>query len=158
MTSLLSSLLFNMSSKKAVLSVLLFFIFKSINSEPQCNLPSEKYRFDCFPDENATAEKCEARGCCWEKAALTIPQKLPKISLNSSSQADPPLDIPYCFYPMNYGYKLVSKEQTKTGFKLGLARQGSDGPFGGDVKNLAVDVLLEDQNRFHFKVILDYLS
>ncbi|XP_031575111.1 lysosomal alpha-glucosidase-like [Actinia tenebrosa] len=141
-----------MSSKRAALVVLFFFLFKSINSEPQCTLPSEKYRFDCFPDDNATAEKCEARGCCWDKATLTKPQKRVKISSNSSSIADPPLDVPYCFFPLNYGYKLASKEETKTGFKLGLVREGSDGPYGGDVKNLAVDVLLEDQNRFHFKI------
>jgi hypothetical protein len=143
-----------MSSNLVVILVFLSIVLQAINSEPQCNLPDEKLRFDCFPDENATSEKCEARGCCWQKAKLTKPfTKRHVISLNSSAKADPPLAIPYCFYPLNYGYKLVSKEETKTGFKLGLTRQGGDGPFGGDVRNLAVDVLLEDQNRLHFKVI-----
>lgn len=121
-----------------------------VSCDPQCELPSEEYRFDCFPDDkgNGTAEEiCEKRGCCWQKAKSRHFTKR-----NHSKNVDLPLNIPYCFFPTNYGYKLVSKEETETGYKLALARQGSDGPFGGDVKELTAEFIFEDENRLHFKV------
>ncbi|KAG8228221.1 hypothetical protein J437_LFUL004346 [Ladona fulva] len=34
-------------------------------SYAQCSAIPEAQRFDCFPGEGASKEKCEARGCCW---------------------------------------------------------------------------------------------
>lgn len=131
----------------------LFIVFA--NCDPQCTLPGEEYRFDCFPDDagNGTAEEiCHKRGCCWEKAK-SAKYDFSKSNLHNKS-VELPLSVPYCFFPTNYGYLLASKSETNTGYKLSLSRQGSYGPFGGDVKELTVDVLLEDENRVHFKVMI----
>lgn len=34
----------------------------------ECSSFGNDDRFDCFPEDGATQEKCEARGCCWVPA------------------------------------------------------------------------------------------
>lgn len=122
-----------------ILGFILFLAQSSLQittAQPQCDNIANEYRFDCYPESDATEGKCNNRGCCWKKPnVLSVP-----------------LDIPYCFYPMNYGYKLDSKEDTKFGYRLSLSRQGQGGPYGSDVEHLAVDVRLEEKSRLHFKI------
>lgn len=41
----------------------------------QCKLLNNEDKFDCFPENGATQESCEARGCCWIPAK-TKPKSL----------------------------------------------------------------------------------
>ncbi|EDO41811.1 predicted protein [Nematostella vectensis] len=77
----------------------------------------ERLRFDCFPEAGATEELCQARGCCWVPAENRPPRPEPT---SKPTGVNAPLDIPYCFYPLNYGYSLTSKVATKTGYKKTL--------------------------------------
>ena len=53
---------------------------------------------------------------------------------------------------------MVSKQQTATGYKLSLSRQGNPGPYGKDIESLSVDVNLQDPSKVHFKVKLCLLT
>ena len=119
-----------------VAGVVFFSVLSALTAEPQCDNIPNAHRFDCFPDSEATEEKCQARGCCWKKP----------------DHVGVPLGLPYCFYPQNYGYKLASKRDTQLGYLLTLTRQGQAGPYSGDVEKLEVDVRLEDKSRLHFKI------
>lgn len=101
------------------------------------NIPN-LLRFDCFPENDADEQKCVNRGCCWAKPSIV--------------DEEAPLDVPYCFYPSDYGYQLVNKQKTKTGYLLSLTKKGHAGPYGNDSQNLAVDIRFEARDRLHFKV------
>lgn len=120
------------------IAILLWFVVESAFGSPVCTDSSDSHRFDCYPDDGATQEKCESRGCCWKHAS-------------SSPKPNIPLNVPYCFYPENFGYQLVKQEETATGYMLDLEMQ-QKGPFGEDITNLKVDVRLETQQRLHVKI------
>ena len=101
------------------------------------NIP-DNLRFDCYPQGVANEQSCLNRGCCWTKPSIV--------------DDEVPLDVPYCFYPNDYGYQLVNQQKTQTGFLLSLAKKGHAGPYGKDIENVAVDVRFEARNRLHFKV------
>lgn len=123
--------------------VLFIFTLLSIlhfgKSQEGCSQIADAYRFDCYPEDGASEQNCLNRGCCWRPPSAEVDGKVP-------------LNIPYCFYPTNYGYKLVNKEKTQTGYLLRLVKQGHPGPYGKDVENLTVDVRFETRERLHFKV------
>lgn len=48
-------------------------------------------RIDCHPDGGASQERCLSRGCTWCPAA------------------EDGNNIPWCFVPKNYGYKIVGE-------------------------------------------------
>ena len=127
-------------------SIVFLLAFSSIlhngNSQEGCSNIPDSNRFDCYPESGADEQKCLNRGCCWKVAAQD----------NQAVDGEVPLNIPYCFYPTNYGYKLVTKTQTPTGYMLTLEKQGNPGPFGKDIKDLNVDLRLETKDRLHFKV------
>ncbi|KAM7452410.1 hypothetical protein ABFA07_000090 [Porites harrisoni] len=108
-------------------------------SQEGCSQIADAYRFDCYPEDGASEQNCLNRGCCWRPPSAEVDGKVP-------------LNIPYCFYPTNYGYKLVSKEKTQTGYLLRLVKQGHPGPYGKDIENLTVDVRFETRERLHFKI------
>ena len=105
------------------------------------NIPNSR-RFDCYPEGDADEQKCLNRGCCWSKPSLPA----------ADHDGEAPLNIPYCFYPTDYGYQLKNKQKTQTGYLLSLAKQGHAGPYGKDIENLAVDLRFEARDRLHFKV------
>jgi hypothetical protein len=113
---------------------------KGCHSSPDCSDDADSKRFDCYPDQGAAEETCESRGCCWKDA----------------KNYAIPLNVPYCFYPKNFGYALVNQQETDTGFLLDLQMQ-QKGPYGRDIVNLKVDVRLETEYRVHVKVLHDYL-
>ena len=130
---------------KVIPSILavLCFLFVHCYSSPDCTDDADSKRFDCYPDSGATEDKCEGRGCCWKEAS--------QLSNAYEFRIKVPLNVPYCFYPKNFGYKLVNKQETDTGFLLDLQMQ-QKGPYGGDIGNLKVDVRLETEYRVHVKV------
>ena len=124
-----------------VLLLFLWFVFEPLSGAPDCTDSSDSLRFDCYPDDGASQEKCESRGCCWKEAS------------SSPHETDVPLNVPYCFYPKNFGYRLVKQRDTDTGYMLDLQMQ-QKGPFGNDIALLKADVRLETQYRLHVKVVL----
>ncbi|KAL9985311.1 hypothetical protein ACROYT_G007700 [Oculina patagonica] len=104
----------------------------------QCSDIPNSLRFDCYPEDDANEQRCLSRGCCWAKPSIV--------------DDEAPLDMPYCFYPKDYGYQLVNKQKTQTGYLLSLAKKGHAGPYGNDIENLAVDVRFEAKDRLHFKI------
>ena len=120
---------------------LLWIVFEPSSGSPDCTNTADSLRFDCYPDDGASQEKCESRGCCWKEAS------------SSPHETDVPLNVPYCFYPKNFGYRLVKQQNTSTGYMLDLQMQ-QKGPFGNDIALLKADVRLETQYRLHVKVPL----
>lgn len=127
------------------LGIILVFLCQCYSS-PVCTEDADNLRFDCYPEPGASEEKCESRGCCW---------KVAENSRHAASLGDEtvtvPLDVPYCFYPRNFGYQLVKQQETATGYLIELQMQ-QKGPFGGDITSLKVDIRLETENRVHVKV------
>lgn len=106
----------------------------------QCKLLSDADKFDCFPDDGANVESCEARGCCW------IPAK------TKPKNQDVPLNTPYCFYPPNYNtYNYINV--TETGFGLvAFLRRNYRTAYPDDIDVLKMIVKYESENRLHVKV------
>lgn len=127
-----------MKWKCTVFVVVLSLFPELAKCQQGCSDIPNNLRFDCYPEDGASEQNCLNRGCCWRKPAIV--------------NDEVPLDVPYCFYPSDYGYQLVSKEKTQTGYLLNLSKKGHAGPYGNDIENLAVDVRFEAQDRLHFKV------
>lgn len=127
-------------------SILVIFCctFLECYSSPDCTDDADRKRFDCYPDEGAAEDKCQSRGCCWKDATNSFRETVP-------------LNVPYCFYPKNFGFELVNQQETDTGFLLDLQMQ-QKGPYGGDIENLKVDVRLETEYRVHVKVLVNIFN
>lgn len=109
----------------------------------QCKILKDKEKFDCFPEDGADRSKCEERGCCW------IPLKHKSKRLKGVS-----LDVPYCFYPVNYqSYKYVNMTETAFGLVAYLKRSFRS-PYPNDVETVKMTVRYETENRLHIKVSL----
>ncbi|XP_046862383.1 lysosomal alpha-glucosidase-like [Xenia sp. Carnegie-2017] len=122
----------------AIITCVSFFFDKSLSSA-DCRDDIDSKRFDCYPENGASQEKCEIRGCCW------------KVATNKRHEVTVPLNVPYCFYPKNFGYRIVNEQETATGILLDLQMQ-QPGPYGADVENLRVNVDFETENRVHVKI------
>ncbi|XP_067851464.1 sucrase-isomaltase, intestinal [Heptranchias perlo] len=102
-----------------------------IPSCPFCILDSD--RVNCFPDDGASREACEARGCCWK----------PVTSGNG----------PWCFFAQNFGYRVQEyRKRTPTGFETQLQRLPSPSLFGISVEKLVLIEEKQTENRFRFKI------
>ncbi|XP_078065159.1 sucrase-isomaltase, intestinal [Mustelus asterias] len=90
-------------------------------------------RTNCHPEDGASRERCEARGCCWKPVA----------SGNG----------PWCFFSLNIGYKLQeSEKKTQTGFETQLYRLPSPSLYGNDIEKLVLTAEKQTANRFRFKI------
>uniref|UniRef100_T1JFA2 P-type domain-containing protein n=1 Tax=Strigamia maritima TaxID=126957 RepID=T1JFA2_STRMM len=99
-------------------------------NEKQCANIDDNLRFDCYPEDGASQEKCEARGCCWAQ---------PKENKEKSRGS---LGVPFCFYPSNFpGYYFVNSTQTEKGVTIFIERNTSS-YYGNDVMLLKVDIEL----------------
>lgn len=104
----------------------------------QCKIIKDKDKFDCFPEDGASKEKCEARGCCW------MPRKIRKNQV--------PLDVPYCFYPSNFpSYYYENITETAFGLVAFLKRNYRT-PFPNDIETIKMIVKYETETRLHIKV------
>uniref|UniRef100_A0A0K0DZI5 Maltase n=1 Tax=Strongyloides stercoralis TaxID=6248 RepID=A0A0K0DZI5_STRER len=92
------------------LSLLISFIYS-------LNPISPEARIDCFPDPNASAEKCVARGCIWD---------------NNYDKDHP--TVPLCYFPEGTGYQIES--QTDTTVTLKKSSTSINNPFGKDFSKL----------------------
>lgn len=107
----------------------------------QCDGFKNEDRFDCYPEPGASQAGCEARGCCW------VPVKK---SLNYPTTY---LNVPYCFYPKNYGgYKVLNISKTAYGLTAYMQRTFKS-VYPEDVKILKLIVKFEEEDRLHVKII-----
>lgn len=105
----------------------------------QCKLLNVSERYDCFPEDGANVESCEARGCCW-------------IPVKTKSAVGVKLDVPYCFFPPNYdSYNYVNITETAYGCSAFLRRKYRS-PYPSDVETIRMDVRFETATRLHVKV------
>ncbi|KAI8479947.1 hypothetical protein Bbelb_423330 [Branchiostoma belcheri] len=91
-------------------------------------------RFDCYPDDGATQQLCEARGCMWEE---TNNNKAPK-----------------CFYWAPYGYQLNGRVQdTDLGHRATLRRLSTPARYANspEVDSVTLDVEMHTAKRLRFK-------
>ncbi len=108
----------------------------------QCDQPSDVALFDCYPEDGAMKENCEARKCCWKSSSIQ--------HSNSPNLADP--TVPSCYYPSDYPtYEVVSKETTDFGQRLRLFRSQTT-YLPKDILNLTVDLIYETQQRFRIQI------
>lgn len=64
----------------------------------QCQTISDSSKFDCFPQEIISQDKCYSRGCCWA------------LSQNNNDL------IPQCFYPAKFrSYSLINSTTSNVG-------------------------------------------
>jgi len=107
----------------------------------QCDQSSDVARFDCYPEDNSTQDKCEARKCCWRPAVQQS---------NVAGVRDP--DVPNCYYPSDFPtYEVTSNETTDFGQRFQLYKsQAAFMPL--DILNLTVELLYESEQRFRIKI------
>ncbi|CAG0918268.1 unnamed protein product [Notodromas monacha] len=100
----------------------------------------EQLRFDCYPEGSTSKASCERRGCCW----------LPDVK--GDPARDPPLNVPYCFYPALYpSYIVMNVSDAEYGKTLFLTRVYASG-YPSDVPLLRVDVKFETDSRLRVKI------
>lgn len=110
----------------------------------QCKLIKNDERLDCYPEDGANSQACEARGCCWlsPKGGSKHFRKKMNISLT----------MPYCFYPSNYQtYTYINITETAYGVVAFLKRNYASS-FPDDVELLKMTAKYETENRLHIKV------
>ncbi|CAG0918269.1 unnamed protein product [Notodromas monacha] len=113
---------------------------------PQCSDMPEQLRFDCYPEGSTSKASCERRGCCW----------LPDVK--GDPARDPPLNVPYCFYPALYpSYIVMNVSDAEYGKTLFLTRVYASG-YPSDVPLLRVDVKFETDSRLRVKVRLGLVA
>ncbi|XP_063298679.1 sucrase-isomaltase, intestinal [Pelobates fuscus] len=92
-------------------------------------------RFDCYPEESASKEQCEQRGCTFDVPSSSV--------------------VPSCFYPQTYGYTVSNVVVTSTGITAILnnaqpfSRYGSDSP---TIETLRLTVIYHENNMLQFKI------
>jgi len=124
--------------------VVLCFVLSAYTQ--QCDQSSDVARFDCYPEDGPTQEKCEARKCCW-RAPLQQPALTTK-HLTSSGN----VTVPSCYYPSDFPtYEVTSNEPTDFGDRIRLFKSQTT-YMPQDITNLTVDLIYETQQRFRIKI------
>ncbi|CEF71375.1 Glycoside hydrolase, family 31 and P-type trefoil domain and Galactose mutarotase-like domain and Glycoside hydrolase, superfamily domain-containing protein [Strongyloides ratti] len=103
--------------KKIFFLILLKALFKI----SYCQYVPPNARLDCFPDPNASEEKCISRGCMWDKV------------YDGSDK-----NVPLCYFPQNTGYSLYGKQSDTYILRKNL--NSPLNPFSENFENLYVKV------------------
>ncbi|CAF3709824.1 unnamed protein product [Rotaria sordida] len=118
---------------------ILFFL--SYTYAQQCEQPLNVTRFDCYPENDSTIDKCLARKCCWRSSIQQT---------NSTDFHD--LDVPHCYYPTDFPtYEVISSDTTDFGQRIRIHKtQTTYMPH--DIFNLTVDLIYETEQRFRIRI------
>lgn len=112
---------------------LIFYFACGVASQNACEISSNKERFDCYPDPDATKEKCLQRGCCW--------------------QIDIDLKVPFCYFPKNFTNYQVVKEIINTTAEISYLISKTKATFRPkEILNLNVDIFYDSNNRLRVRV------
>lgn len=142
----------------------------------QWNQVMEEYqRFDCHPEELADEAKCKARGCIWEVRGDTdevhvhihtqflcaITKQHEKLKfwyafLSVHIQPSNVEQVPWCFYPKDYGYSVTAEQETISGMTVDITRnknyRSSGRPDSPDIDTLRVEIRYHSGDMLQFKV------
>lgn len=114
-------------------SLFSLLLASSVLGQKEC-LPDHE-RVDCHPDKNASEERCLQRGCTYCPASI------------------PDQNTPTCFFPRNYGYKMVGEPvNTGHGFRVELERATTSTLFGGDANSLTVEIDFQSDYRLRVRI------
>lgn len=117
-------------------------IDKNISSSPVCSGIPDIKKIDCYPDAPVTEIECSNRGCCYSVPSRSILETIL-----------PPLNVPYCYYPLNYkGYVINDVKRSSQRINVALERTQPSG-FPKDVTNLKLLVTYIDDHILRIKVI-----
>ena len=95
-------------------------------------------RFDCYPENGATKQKCEDRGCKWAVSKQKVP-----------------LNTPYCYYPEDWRiYKLLNMSYYNKDSVSTLELIGNS-PYGKDIKEIQMKTNSIDNNILQVKVFFE---
>ncbi len=120
---------------------ILVLCFVTYAYSQQCDQSSDVARFDCYPEDNPTQDKCEARKCCWRE---------PLQPSNLTGLRDP--DVPNCYYPSDFPtYEVTSNETTDFGQRIQIVKSQTT-YMPQDILNLVVDLIYESEQRFRIKI------
>jgi hypothetical protein len=123
---------------------ILFFI--SYSNAQQCDESSHVARFNCYPENDPTEEKCIARNCCWQ---------LPVDQANYTEKQPTGFDLvdaPVCYYPKDFPtYEVTSNEPTDFGQRIQIHKSQTT-YMPNDILDLTVDLIYETQQRFRMKI------
>ncbi|GLH03610.1 uncharacterized protein GBIM_09481 [Gryllus bimaculatus] len=107
----------------------------------QCSSIPNAMKFDCYPEEGSTEDKCKKRGCCWAPAGKSQTE-------NSSL----PLDVPYCFYPQGFGgYTVHNITHAPTGITAFLKRSFKS-PYPNDVPMVKMVIMYGNEQQLRLKL------
>jgi lysosomal alpha-glucosidase len=127
----------------AALSLLLLFVAViTCSTGQQCEQTLDAARFDCYPEPDASLEKCLQRQCCWRAPS--------KSNGNGAPYTDE--SVPYCYYPKDFPtYDVRSSESTEFGQRIHLNKsQAAYMPF--DLADLTVDLIYESTHRLRVRI------
>ncbi|KAM7413361.1 hypothetical protein PAMA_020650 [Pampus argenteus] len=93
-------------------------------------------RINCHPEEHADEAKCKARGCIWEPSNIE--------------------DVPWCFYPKDYGYTVAAYNETNSGMTIDITRNKKYRSSGRlespDIDTLRVEIRYHSSDMLQFKI------
>ncbi|KAF4522943.1 hypothetical protein B566_EDAN012638 [Ephemera danica] len=110
-----------------------------------CARIPDAYKFDCHPEDGADEKSCKARGCCW------LPHGKSK-ELEDEEKRQVPLQVPYCFYPRNFGGYRYTNVSAETWGITAYMERAFYSPYPDDVPVLRMDIKMETQQRLHIKI------
>jgi hypothetical protein len=120
-------------------SFLFVFLIKinysyKLNEQPVCDVKTPGERFDCYPEDLATKEKCLKRGCCWlENDKLS-------------------LDAPLCYFPSNFpSYKVIETKNKINGYSYEINKNIKTFR-ENEILNLTVDLFYETSERLRIRI------
>lgn len=128
-----------------IISIIIGFLVYYSNAQ-QCEKVSNLERFDCYPENDATKEKCLARNCCW---------RLPIDSQNSSIKqriGSEFVGVPFCYYPSDFpNYEVTSNKITDFGQRIQIVKSQTT-YMPNDILSLTVDLIFETQQRLRIRI------
>lgn len=103
----------------------------------QCSGFSDNERFDCFPNENASEDLCNKRGCCWAPVITSAKEEM---------------GVPFCYYPSNYkSYRYINVSHTDIGITA-YQENLIESIYPNTIQLLKIDVNYISDNIFQIKV------
>ena len=136
-------------------SVISLIILLSVyySNAQQCDESSLAARFDCYPENDATKQKCLKRNCCW-RLPIEQTNHTHKLSIKHNLNL---VGVPFCYYPKDFPtYAVKSTKTTDFGQRIRIIKsQATYMPH--DILDLTVDLIYETQQRFRIR-IYDSLS
>lgn len=134
----------------SIYPILCFFLLIDLPSSfaQQCNIAKDEARFDCYPEFDASEDKCLKRNCCW-KLPLDPNHRVQR-KINATAVRD--VNVPYCYYPQDFPtYEIQSKTETDFGLRIQLNKSQA-GYMPKDLLLLTVDLIYETEQRFRMKI------